>query len=292
MNQEKQRHRPRRLALRHGYTLSAVTLMCCIAGAAVQAAEANAMRDTALGRKHQLSIGAARQDAEAAFFASSDNGAGAAISLNDLAIDDSDTTFYAEYRYRFRPRWVLALSAYSFSASGGRTLARDLDFNDIEFEAGATTEARLEADAYLVDVLYKAYESRALSLWVGGGVHALDLGATIRGDATINDNETEFEVANESLLAPVPNVRGVATWAFTERFGLALKAGWLSADVDDYSGDFTYAHLRGIYAVNDAVSLAIGYQYTDVDVTESRERGGLGFDVTLQGPTITFDFGF
>ncbi|MEM9760659.1 MAG: hypothetical protein AAF933_15560, partial [Pseudomonadota bacterium] len=238
------------------------------------------------------SVGAAWQKADVILFAESQSGASADITLNDLDIDESDSTFYFDYRYRFKERWALAAGAYAFSASGGHALERDLSYNGVDFAVGTMTEARLEADAYIVDLLYNAYESPSLNLWVGGGVHALDLGASISGEVSVNENESSFEVADDTLLAPVPNFRGVGIWTLNQRLALALKAGWLSANVDNYSGDFIYAHLRAVYSVTDNIGLSLGYQYTEIDIVEERERGDLGFDVVLQGPTITLGFSF
>ncbi|GEM_PF-1113213 len=250
------------------------------------------LANTVYGKKHMFAIGGAEQKAEATIRASVDGGGTAGISLDDLAVDDVDSTFFFQYRYQFKPKWAVTAGTYSFSASGGRTVERQFEYDGVEFETGTDIRATIDVDAYVLDVVYKTYATERFSLWLGGGIHALDLGANIRGEVRLNENEAGFQAANESLLAPVPNLRGVASWAITDKLGLRLTAGWLSANVDDYSGDFTYAHLRAFYAIGENIGISLGYQRTDIDITQDRERGELAFDVTLDGPTLTLNFGF
>ena len=272
---------------------SALLLLVSIPPAEAQQTEdRDGVFERSIHRKHQITVGAARQTADVVIFAESQNGAGGGISLNDLAVDDTDSTFYFDYRYRLNERWAIAGGAYTFSATGGRSLERDLSYNGVEFPAGAETRTSLEADAYILDLLYNAYDSQRFSVWVGGGVHALSLSASIRGEVSLDDNAAGFEVADDSLLAPVPNLRGVAFWKLSNRIALAAKAGWLSANIDNYSGDFTYAHLRAIYSINTSLAVSLGYQHTEIDIVEERKRGDIGYDVALKGPTITLGFSF
>ncbi len=94
------------------------------------------------------------------------------------------------------------------------------------------------------------------------------------------------------MLAPVPNLRMSGTWVLSERFALEGVGGWLSANVEDFSGDFVYAHLRFAYALTEQMSLALGYRRTDIDITEERPHSELNYDMRLKGFTFTFAYSF
>lgn len=266
------------------------------AGSSAQAADDAAtnggMRHPAFTNKHTFTAGVAVQETEMSLAATLDGFAPVAIDLEDLGVDDQDTSYYFEYRYRVRPRWVLTAGAYRFLGDGGQILERDFNFDGVDYTAGVDIEAELEVDAYFVKLLYSVYQSENVEVLMGGGVHALDLRAEISEQVSVNDANTQFRQSGASLLAPVPNLHGSIAWAVSERFGVSLVGGWLSANVDDYDGSFAYAHLRGLYQLTNKLGVSLGYQVTDFDITQSRAVSELSFDGTLVGPTLTLQYGF
>lgn len=266
----------------------------CVALSASSLAQNSApSEDTRLfHEKHVFSAGFTRQSTDATIGAAADGLAPIEITLDDLGIDDQDSSYYFEYRYRLKPRWSLFAGAYSFSGKGGRTSSRDFTYDGVEFTAGSELVADFSVDAYIFDVLYSVYRSDTLEIMLGGGVHTLDLGVDIGGQVFVGDQSTDFRQAGTTLLAPVPNFRGSATWAFSENFGMSFVGGWLSANVDDYEGSFSYAHLRAHYRMKRGFGAALGYQITDVDVTEKRTRGDLLYNIQLDGPTLTLTYSF
>lgn len=242
--------------------------------------------------KHVLSFGGTRQSMDASISATVADFDPVGIKLEDLGIDNKDTSYYAEYRYRFKPRWSLLAGAYTFAGTGGRISERDFNYDGVEYTAGSELTAELDADAYLLDIMYTAWSGNNYEIMVGGGIHALDLGATIGGSVRINEFESEFRQSGTSLLAPVPNLRFAGEWEVAERLTLSFISGWLSANVDDYSGDFLYNHIRATYSVTEKLGVSLGYQRTDADVTESRENGETNFDIRLDGPTVTLVYAF
>lgn len=68
---------------------------------------------------------------------------------------------------------------------------------------------------------------------LGGGIHALDLEASIKGRAYVGDFEREGAKASSELLAPLPNFRGQVFYDFGHNLGLAASTGWLSVSYDD-----------------------------------------------------------
>ncbi|MEM6604827.1 MAG: hypothetical protein AAF671_03650 [Pseudomonadota bacterium] len=242
--------------------------------------------------RHTFSVGAMPLEADASILAATEALPPAEITLEDLGVDDSYDSFFLEYRYRLGSRWSTFVGAYRFSSSGGREISRDLNYDGVEFSAGADVRAELTADAYMVDLLYSVYKTDTFEVQLGGGLHAFDLNAEIRSEVFVGDANATVSQAGETLLAPIPNFRGSASWALSERFGFTLVGGWLSANIDEFEGDFTYAHLRGHYRVSDNFGVSLGYLYNEVDVTENRERGDLVYDIIFKGPSITLTFGF
>ncbi|MEM1402498.1 MAG: hypothetical protein AAGG55_04155 [Pseudomonadota bacterium] len=257
-----------------------------------QAQGSSSIADSVFGNKHLISIGGARQEADAFIRATAGDANPVSLSIEDLGIDDQDGTFFFEYRYRATEKWTVLAGGYTFSGSGSRTSERDFNYDGVDFTLGSTISSELGVDAYIVDALYRVYQSDTLEIDLGGGVHALDLSASISAELTVGDIEASEAVAGTTLLAPVPNFRAAATWMLGERIGLRFVGGWLSANIDDYEGSFSYGHIRGFYSFNENLGVSLGYQVTDVDIIENRERSVIEYDVALEGPTLTFTLSF
>ncbi|MEE4108129.1 MAG: hypothetical protein V2I24_02210 [Halieaceae bacterium] len=242
--------------------------------------------------RHRVSIGIAEQDADFGIRATAGDFDPIVLKASDLGISDRDYSYYLDYRYRFRPRWAVVAGTYGFSDSGTREAERDFNYDGVEFTAGAELTTRFEVDAYLVDVMYALHRDERSELMIGGGVHALDLSASLAASIAVDEERREFRRSGTTLLAPVPNLRIAGTWVFSERFALHGLGGWLSANVDEFSGDFVYAHLRLAYALTQQMSLALGYQRTEIDITQERSNSELNYDVRLEGFTFTFALSF
>ena len=247
---------------------------------------------TVFDKRHLFSLGAAHQTASATLSATARGDDVFQLSLRDLDIGDEDQTYFLEYTYRFAPRWALVAGSFTFSGSGSRVTDRDFVFDGTAFTVGSTIQTALDIDAYIASLMYRVHRSERFELFAGGGIHALDLGAGISGQVRVNESASEFRTASSSLLAPVPNLRAMAVWSLTDTLGLRLNAGWLSANVDEYEGAFTYAHLRMLWAVGKNVGVSLGYQFTDVDIERVTDRAAIAFDVALDGPTLTLNYGF
>jgi hypothetical protein len=260
-------------------------LLSAVAGAAT-------LDDSLFSGDHVLSVGAVRQSVDARLAATNPDFRPVELTLRDLGVGNRDYSYYVDYRFRFRPRWAVFASAYSFGSGGGRNSTRDFNYDGVEFTAGTTLNASLDVDAYILDVMYRSYSSERVEVMLGAGLHALDLGTSIAGQVQVDDAGGEFRQTGSTLLAPVPNIRGTVDWVLTETLGVNLVAGWLSANVDSYDGAFVYAHLKGSYRVTDKLGISLGYQVTDIDLTEARRFSDLSFDLQLDGPTLAISYRF
>jgi hypothetical protein len=242
--------------------------------------------------RHMLSAGVTGQRTDATIRATVAGFEPVSIGLDDVGIDERDTSYYLDYRYRFSQNWSLFAGGYSYAGAGSASISQDFNYDGVEFTAGANLRADFDVDAYLFSVMYKLFRSEEFELLLGGGLHALDLSASLAANVRLNEFESEFRQSGTTLLAPVPNLRIAASWAPTNRLGFTAVGGWLSANVDNYDGAFTYGHLRALLRLGKSSAIGLGYQVTDVDITESQGSGELNYNVRLTGPTLSFSYAF
>lgn len=243
--------------------------------------------------KNVIGVGAAYQTADATLRASVGDLPDVSVDLDDLGVDDEDWSWALEWRWRFKPKWMLVALAYQFDQDGGRSVQRDFNFDGKEFQAGASVDTEMSLNTYILDVMYSVYQSEKAEVFIGGGIHAIDLEASISGRAFVGDLERQRSTGSSEILAPLPNLRAQGFYSFNKRWGASLSMGWLSANYDDYDGGFLYIHPRVAYMLGESWAITAGYQFVDIDL-EHQKSGGreAEFDLNFQGPTLMLNYRF
>lgn len=241
---------------------------------------------------HTFTVGAFYQDADASVFAAADGRPGAEIGLDDLGVTEDDTSWLLDYSYRLNENWQFSVGAYIFDVDGTRTISKDIDFGGTEFPVGTTIDTTFNVDTYIADVMYRVYGSERAEVFIGGGVHMLDISTELSRETFVGENSSSGGRANEDLLAPLPNLRMQAFFAITPKWAVSGTLGWLSLDYGDYEGSFSYLRARTSYRITDRLDVGLGYQYLDIDFTNERSRGESGLEAEFSGPSLRMSYSF
>lgn len=267
----------------------AITVVALLASSPGTALSGDEVSQNLSGR-HVFLIGGALQEAEADLRATSQNLAERSLDLDDLGMDERYDSWYAEYRYKFGERWGLVMAGNTFRSEGDLKARSEFNFDGEVFPVGAQLDTELTINTLFVDVMYDVYSTEQTELSLGLGLHSFAFETDIRAQVQIGEQSVESRSVSEDLLAPLPNLRGHWLQALSERWTFGLTAGWMSANVDDWDGSFVYVHPRLYYRFGDHFGVALGYQYTDVDVSHQRKRVETQFEVQLRGPTLTLSY--
>ena len=162
----------------------------------------------------------------------------------------------------------------------------------MEFEAGANLDTKLDVDTYMIEVMYNVYKTDRAEILLGGGLHMFDFSASLESTILVGDQERTVSEASDDILAPLPNLRAQGFYALSPKWGLAVTLGWLSAKYEHYDGSFAYIHARTMYRFTESFGVGVGYQFIDVDVSEDRDRGEIGFDIQFDGPAVYLAYSF
>ena len=273
---------------RAAFASCVATIIIASAGVQVQAEPLHPL----LSAKHTFVLGAYRQKADAEFFADPDRVGKANINLGDLGVEDTDTSYLLEYRYRLNEKWLFSIGTYRFRTDGKIEAKRNFMYDGVEFEAGARLDTKLDVDTYMLEALYSVYKTDRAEILLGGGLHMFDFSAAISGKVAVGDQERSGSRASSDILAPLPNFRAQGLYAFSPKWALVTTLGWLSANYEDYDGSFAYIHARTMYRFSERFGVGIGYQYVDVDLTQDRQRGEVGFDIQFDGPAVYLGYSF
>ncbi|GAB5449938.1 MAG: hypothetical protein Hals2KO_02660 [Halioglobus sp.] len=255
-------------------------------------AQASWAGNPALEDPHTLVLGAFFQNSDSKISSTRTGSESRELDLEGLGADDQYVSFMAGYQWRFAERWALLVTGYTFNADGSSVIEDTFTFDGEEFEAGASLETEISVDTLLVDVLFSLYKSDNAEFRLGGGLHAFRFDVEFQASAFVGENSVSGSVADEQLLAPLPNLRADATLALSPRWSIYGGVGWLSAEVDDYDGSYVFANARTDFRVTDRFAVGIGYRLVDTDVTYTSSRREVVFNTTYDGPTAYLTYSF
>jgi len=269
--------------------LAVFSAICCLGTSLTTSAQAV---NPALTDTHTFYLGAFYQDSDGALASRVENSGRRGIDIDDLGLDTHYTSWLAGYRWRFGERWMMNFNAHIFNANGDSSVSRTFEYDGQEFEAGARLRSNLSVDTYLIDVMYSLYKSEKAEFQLGGGMHAFDFDTELTGTVSLEDESRSQTSSGEGLLAPLPNLRVNGLYAFTPKWVLRGSLGWLSVDIDNWNGEYTYLRLSSDYRISDHLGIGLGYRYYNINVSHRGSRAKSTFDLSYRGPALYLKYGF
>ncbi len=215
------------------------------------------------------------------------------ITLDDMGIDENSTVFYFGSRWRFAERWSASFTYNRFDEDGSTTIEDEFNFDGEIYPVGADLDSSLKLDAYIFDVAYSFGKGRNYEWGAGLGLHSFVFEAGLKARLFVGGEDTTISDSTDDILAPVPNFRVYADYAFDARSAIRFNAGWLSASYDDYDGSLVYASLRFDHSFGGKFGVGVGVQYTDIDL--EHDPGGRSreeYEVELLGAIAYLSYRF
>lgn len=203
-----------------------------------------------------------------------------------LGFDDSPDLFQGELGWQFSENWSLTAQYFNSTRNAQRTLDESFEWEGVTYEIGATVSAETKFEVTRIFFARQFLDNGPHSLRVGLGVHWLSMRAEIAGEATFEDQTTGFRRAASAAEVPIPNVGAWYRYSPSKKWIFNARVDWLSASVDNYSGDIWNASGGVSYEIFDHISIGANYQFFQIggDLKEDNWRGEVR--TTYSGPYI------
>ncbi|MEH6586105.1 MAG: hypothetical protein V7720_06075 [Halioglobus sp.] len=209
-----------------------------------------------------------------------------------LGLEESSTTAFFSYQWRFKDKWSLQGYYSQMEADGKKIANRDFNWDGEEYTAGVRVDTDFGLDTYLLAVNYSLIRDDRKELGIGLGLHAFDIDTTIAAAVGVDGLERAGNRSTSELTAPLPNIRAYGTYLLTDKWEVSAALGWLSFDYDDYSGDYLFLTAFTEYRFTDRFGVGLSYQAAEIDVSHKDNRGKEEFNIDLLGPSIYLTYGF
>lgn len=203
-----------------------------------------------------------------------------------LGLDDSPDLFMAELGWQFSNNWGVAMQYFRSKRDGTRVLEESFEWQDNLYDLGAQVNAGTQMEITRFFLARRFRDNGPHSLRVGAGIHWLDMSAYISGEATLNDQTTEFRTSSAKASLPIPNIGLWYRYSPNENWLISARTDWLSASIDNYSGDIWNASIGVNFRIWDHIGAGANFQYFELAGTIKEDDWRGRVTTSFTGPYL------
>ncbi len=207
-------------------------------------------------------------------------------------LNNNELTFFGNFNWRFSKRWTLSAEYFSVRNGNKWELEEDINWDDITFKEGTNVKIGFSLDMYRVFVGWSVLQKPKHEIGIGLGVHDLQVGAYISGDAYINDNDFNFEKRSVSANAPLPNLGFWYYYVPTSKWLLSAKLDIFSLTIDEYFGSLWNVRAGVNYQIFKHFGVGFSYRYFDFTAKVNKDNWNGKFSMIFQGPLLSVNATF
>jgi opacity protein-like surface antigen len=240
-----------------------------------------------LDDKFTFKLGASWLKADGSFSSTREGDPTEKLTTSDLGVDDTETNAAFSARWRFTERWRLTFDYFGLDVNGNvREDFDDLDFGDIQASGFLAVDTKFKTDFYIAQVGYSLLKNERAELGIGAGVHIVRFDTKLKVSGGINNASGSVQSDSVDLTAPLPNVLGYGTYAFTPKLSLDGSVGWFGLSYSDYDGNLLTLAANLDYRLTDHFGVGVGYNYINMDLTINKSNRKDKYDIDYKGPVL------
>ena len=214
------------------------------------------------------------------------------VNLDSLGIDGDTITPMFELGWNFKQRWSLLAAYFRFEEDGQLLNKREFVIDGTVFPVSAALDSQMSINTYMLNLGYSFIQDERKELGIGLGVHGFEFETDVAASRRIGDKWFVVVEESEEVVAPLPNVRVFGRYAFNSRWHGSVHGGWLSADIDQYSGNLLTLDARVEFRATKRLGLGLGYLWSSIDVTVDKTNKDEEYDVEFKGPLLYLSYNF
>jgi len=207
-----------------------------------------------------------------------------------FGLKKSDEVFSLNFGWRFGEKWQLGAQYFRSSGEQGKFLQEDVEWNDITFGQGTGIVAGQEFQLIRTFFARKFRSSDQHEFGLGLGIHWLEVGASIEGNAVVNGVPAGFRRESVSAKAPLPNIGAWYMYSFSKKWALRVRMDWLSAKVGEYDGTLINAAAGLNYQIFEHAGFGLSYNLFDLDLNINKRGWHGNVNTAYEGAFVHVSF--
>ena len=186
---------------------------------------------------------------------------------SEVGLGKSDQIFSLNFGWRFGEKWELEAQYWAISTGENAVLESDVEWRDVVFEQGSSISAGTDFTLLRTFFARNFETSERQRFGVGAGIHWLELGAFIEGNAIIAGGANSFRRESVRAGAPLPNFGVWYMYSMSPNWAFKGRIDWLDVDVGDYGGSLLNASFGLNYQIAEHVGVGLNYNHFDLNIS-------------------------
>jgi hypothetical protein len=281
----------RRRSIRQGTAIRSALCIFCLLLPALALSDKPRFEDT-----FSFALGGMAHEADATFSSTKDGEPLDKLTLKDLGIDDDTTVVWMDFDWQFRERWKFNLSYTSFDANGFKSQSVGGNYDDLEWDAGASLTSGIGVNLFIADVNWDFLQTDNAHVGVGLGLHVaeleFDIFAEVTGNIGGSGGSMVIGTEEDDFTAPLPNVVLTGGMMIGQNVYLSATAGYFTLEYDRYDGEVVSLRAAAEWRPRKHFGVGVGYQHVDIHVDVDKSRKKEQYDLQLYGPVLFVSVGF
>lgn len=211
---------------------------------------------------------------------------------NSFDFQQNEATPYFNFNWRFSKMWKLSAEYFGLKTSQSAELEDDIIWNEITFKEGSYVKGGFTFDLYRIYVGRVILKREKHELGGGIGIHGINLGAYIEGEAYINDISIGIDRSSVKGFIPLPNIGIWYIYAPSSKWILSAKIDWFGLKANEYSGLLWDIDPTVGYQITDYFGVNLSYRYFEIDARVDQKRWDGQVKLKFHGPAAGVYFNF
>ena len=204
---------------------------------------------------------------------------------NDLGLPDRLHQGRVEFMFRLRERNKVRVDYFDAKRSGSKTLANDVVFGNLTFDAGDLAVTSLDWTQFDITYTYSFIHNARFEVGSGVGLYFLQVDAL--GQVPAKTERQEVTAAT-----PFPALPLDLVWALSGRWAVSARGAYLKATLSGFRGWYADSHEDLQYRWKPNFALGLGY--ASIRTSLLRKGGSFpgAFAMSITGPEAFVRFSF
>jgi len=204
---------------------------------------------------------------------------------NDLGLKSKVNQGRIELLFRMRERSKLRVTYYELDRSGQKALTQKIQFGDQIFQVNDVASTSLDWRTFALTYTYELLHFERFEAGLGVGIYLMQ--GEAQGEVLSKQQRQEI-----SGVAPYPTAALDAAWRISRRFALTLRAQYLDATLNNFSGAFGDYHADLQYRWTPNFTLGTGYSRFALSMGISGGSFPGMLNLNVRGPEAFFRVSF
>jgi hypothetical protein len=241
------------------------------AGAALAASQEGDTKASFFGSKYIVTLGGYFPFSSSDLTLTGSRGGGDKISSKDLGLDDSSSSLWGSFNWRFLPRHQLHLEYFQIGRSGERSAGRDFTIGDTDVGIGASLTSKTDLGLGRITYGYSIIKKSKWDLAFNVGVHIATVKASVTASGNISENGVPIASgsrteATSTLTFPLPHIGGSLAYRFGPKVTGVLTGLIFTIDLGQQAGTLIEADAMVMYQITKHFGLGGGAKYYHISL--------------------------